>query len=59
MSESFPDKERRKKCWDARDVYWKCLDNSKSREDANKTCKNLRDIFINECPHQWVNFKLN
>lgn len=51
---SFPDKERRKKCWGAKDEYWKCLDDAESKEAGNKVCKNLREMFIKECPQQWV-----
>ena len=55
---SFPDKERRKKCWDARDEYWKCLDGAESKEAGSKACKNLRAMFIEECPTQWVSRKV-
>ena len=39
-----------------RDEYWKCLNESKSKEDGNRKCKQLRDLFVKECPHQWVGF---
>ena len=55
---SFPDKARRTKCYNARDEYWKCLNESKSKEDGNRKCKQLRDLFVKECPHQWVGFFL-
>ncbi|KAL0828811.1 hypothetical protein ABMA28_003724 [Loxostege sticticalis] len=53
---SFPNKAQRKMCWDARDRYWECLDNENIKDSAlkPKVCSELRRIFENSCPTQWV-----
>lgn len=57
---SFPDKERRKQCWDARDKYWNCLDqnaptySASSGEEGPKACAQFRKLFETGCPAQWV-----
>lgn len=57
---SFPDKVQRKKCWDARDEYWKCLDkyspeySPSSGEAGPKECAKLRKLFETGCPAKWV-----
>lgn len=56
---SFPDKEQRKHCWDARDQYWQCLDKNApehqptSGSDEPKVCLQFRKLFLKECPGQW------
>ena len=44
-------KEGRKKCWDSKDIYWKCLDENK--EDASK-CADERRYYENNCSKTWV-----
>lgn len=57
---SFPDKDKRQKCWNARDGYWQCLDknapaySTTSGEDQPNACAKLRKLFEQECPAQWV-----
>lgn len=48
---SAPSMKERKACWDARDFYWKCLD--ENTKDTSK-CDKLRCSFENLCPQQWV-----
>jgi cytochrome c oxidase assembly factor 6 len=53
---SYPTKEQRQLCWDARDRYWECLDseNIKDNSQKPKACAELRRVFENSCPTQWV-----
>lgn len=57
---SFPDKEKRKNCWDARDKYWQCLDQyapkhqATSGQDEPAVCDKFRKYFEMGCPSQWV-----
>lgn len=57
---SFPDKQKRKQCWDARDEYWKCLDKNAPEhsttggEPEPTVCEKFRKLFAQECPGQWV-----
>ncbi|XP_063807240.1 cytochrome c oxidase assembly factor 6 homolog [Pseudophryne corroboree] len=46
-----PSAEERRACWEARDKYWKCLEDNK--EDATK-CQQLRQCFESRCPRQWT-----
>ncbi len=48
---SFPDKEKRQKCWDSRDRYWECLDKN---GDLSEKCMEVRKLYEVECPSQWV-----
>ncbi|OQR70529.1 cytochrome C oxidase [Tropilaelaps mercedesae] len=48
---SFPNKEVRQACWNARDSYWSCLDKNK---DEEQPCKTIRDSFEKMCPSTWV-----
>lgn len=52
---SFPTKEERTKCWDARDKYWECLDKH-NISDAVKEgpCVEFRKIYEECCLPQWV-----
>lgn len=52
---SFPNREERTKCYDARDEYWKCLDKAGVR-DAVKDgpCLELRQMYEKVCTGQWV-----
>lgn len=57
---SFPDKEHRQECWNARDQYWACVDkvaptfSSTSGQPEPKECLKLRKLFETSCPGQWV-----
>lgn len=51
MSVDVTTKEGRQQCWDARDVYWKCLD--VNVENQNK-CKLEREKFEKDCSKAWV-----
>uniref|UniRef100_A0A8C5MWG5 Cytochrome c oxidase assembly factor 6 homolog n=2 Tax=Leptobrachium leishanense TaxID=445787 RepID=A0A8C5MWG5_9ANUR len=46
-----PTAKERKACWDARDHYWKCLDDN---SDDNSKCQQLRHCFESNCPQQWI-----
>ncbi|GIY12279.1 cytochrome c oxidase assembly factor 6 homolog [Caerostris darwini] len=48
---SFPDKDKRKKCWASRDAYWECLDQN---NDDSACCMELKKCFENDCPNLWV-----
>nr|SVE79392.1 EOG090X03B7 [Daphnia magna] len=48
---SFPDKEKRQKCWDSRDRYWECLDKS---GDQMEKCMEVRAVYETTCPSQWI-----
>lgn len=52
----MPDKEMRQKCWDARDAYWRCLDDGsgKERKDREDKCKQLKEALNTLCPAVWV-----
>ncbi|XP_063597139.1 cytochrome c oxidase assembly factor 6 homolog [Penaeus indicus] len=49
-STTFPNKEARYMCWDARDKFWECLDAGGTSE----SCKNLREKYEESCPFTWV-----
>jgi len=52
---SFPNKEERKKCWNSRDVYWKCLDEKNIRDPVKDgPCSKFRKEYENFCSPQWV-----
>ncbi|KAM9613022.1 cytochrome c oxidase assembly factor 6 homolog isoform 1-T1 [Trichechus inunguis] len=48
-----PSMKERQACWEARDEYWKCLD--ERTEDASQ-CKKLRSSFESSCPQQWIKY---
>ncbi|XP_065563043.1 cytochrome c oxidase assembly factor 6 homolog [Artemia franciscana] len=48
---SFPDKEKRQQCWEARDDLWNCMDKN---ENERELCKEFRAIYESTCPAQWV-----
>ncbi|KAJ7342263.1 hypothetical protein JRQ81_009976 [Phrynocephalus forsythii] len=50
---SAPSMNERKVCWNARDEYWKCLD--ENSEDITK-CEKYKGTFENACPQQWVKY---
>ena len=51
MSVDLLTKEGRKKCWESKDTYWKCLDEKK--EDASK-CFEERRYYESNCSKTWV-----
>ncbi len=51
MSVDLLTKEGRKKCWESKDIYWKCLDDNK--EDASK-CTEERNYYEKNCSKTWV-----
>jgi len=50
---SFPNKEERQQCWDARDLFWKCLD--EGADDFEK-CKDQRQMFEKNCTKTWLKY---
>ncbi|KAM9823797.1 cytochrome c oxidase assembly factor 6 homolog [Neosynchiropus ocellatus] len=50
---SAPNSAERKACWDARDLLWKCLDDSNDNKSA---CQNFQKEFESNCPAQWVKY---
>lgn len=52
---SYPTREERAKCWDARDHYWQCLDENNLPDAAkNGPCVEFRKIYEKSCSAQWV-----
>lgn len=57
---SFPNKEKRESCWQARDKYWDCLRENvpdyqpTSGSPEPNECLKLRKLFESNCPGQWV-----
>ncbi len=51
MSVDLLTKEGRKKCWDAKDNYWKCVDDNAG--DQSK-CTQQRERFESDCSKAWV-----
>ena len=56
MSRSFPNREEREKCWNARDDYWECLDKHGMDTKSSEVCQELRKTFENSCSHAWVKY---
>ncbi|XP_060099034.1 cytochrome c oxidase assembly factor 6 homolog [Heteronotia binoei] len=50
---SAPSMKERQACWEARDKFWKCLD--ENMEDTSK-CDKSRSSFESLCPQQWVKY---
>nr|DBA32358.1 TPA: hypothetical protein GDO54_000157 [Pyxicephalus adspersus] len=50
---SAPSAQQRKACWDSRDRYWQCLDDSKDDKDK---CQQIRKGFEDNCPQTWVKY---
>lgn len=48
-----PNSNQRRACWAARDVFWKCLDDS---QDDATACEKFRTDFEANCPAQWVKY---
>ncbi|CAL4075694.1 unnamed protein product, partial [Meganyctiphanes norvegica] len=49
---SMRDPSMRKACWESRDNYWACLNLTKP--DQREQCLELRRLFEDSCPGQWV-----
>jgi cytochrome c oxidase assembly factor 6 len=46
-----PSKQEREICWNARDFYYKCLDNTNNNSEK---CKSLREEYEKNCSKTWV-----
>ncbi|KAM0321929.1 hypothetical protein ACHAQA_009826 [Verticillium albo-atrum] len=57
-----PDRNERKKCWEARDSYFACLDRSniidalKEDRAARNACPTENDAFERDCATAWVKY---
>jgi cytochrome c oxidase assembly factor 6 len=55
-----PDRSERKRCWEARDAYFSCLDRSdivdatKDASKAAKMCPSETTAFERDCATAWV-----
>jgi len=55
-----PDRSQRQKCWDARDAFFKCLDEHsiidsiKDEKGAKTHCSQQSKIFDQDCAASWV-----
>lgn len=55
-----PDRTERKKCWEARDGYFGCLDRHgildalKDDKAAAKACGGEHTVFERDCAREWV-----
>lgn len=55
-----PDRTERKKCWEARDGYFACLDKNgildaiKDEKAAAKACGGENVVFERDCAREWV-----
>ena len=56
MAVDLVSKDGRAKCWEARDLYWQCLnDNQNDAEKCKINCQKQREHFENNCSKTWVN----
>ncbi|KAI6246631.1 Cytochrome c oxidase subunit 6B-like protein new16 [Erysiphe necator] len=57
-----PDRTQRQKCWEARDAFFKCLDQHeiidsiREKEKADKFCNLEEKPFRTECASSWVTY---
>ncbi|KZL70025.1 oxidoreductase-like protein [Colletotrichum tofieldiae] len=57
-----PDRSERRKCWDARDAYFGCLDRNtivdavKDDDKARKACPAEDAVFERDCATAWVKY---
>lgn len=53
-----PDRTERRRCWDARDAYFSCLDASKILDPLSKegaqACLPQNAVFERDCAREWV-----
>ncbi|RQM08248.1 hypothetical protein DH86_00001448, partial [Scytalidium sp. 3C] len=57
-----PDRSQRAKCWEARDIYFQCLDKNdivdslKEKDKAAKACSSEGKAFEANCASSWVTY---
>ncbi|ORY60800.1 oxidoreductase-like protein [Pseudomassariella vexata] len=59
-----PDRSERKKCWAARDSFYRCLDkhnvidslNGEGKKTAEKQCSAENTVFEQDCASAWVTY---
>ncbi|KAH9905766.1 oxidoreductase-like protein [Xylariomycetidae sp. FL2044] len=59
-----PDRTERKQCWNARDNFYKCLDNNdvidslngEGKKKADKLCAQENKAFEDNCATAWVTY---
>ncbi|OLN97691.1 Cytochrome c oxidase subunit 6B-like protein new16 [Colletotrichum chlorophyti] len=57
-----PDRNERRKCWEARDAYFACLDRNvivdavKDDAKARKACPSENTVFERDCAAAWVKY---
>ncbi|SCU98372.1 LAFA_0G17458g1_1 [Lachancea sp. 'fantastica'] len=59
-----PSRSSRKQCWEARDGYFRCLDNisvvnaldPKHHDDIKKSCHGEEDKFEQDCATSWIKY---
>ncbi|KAK4161837.1 oxidoreductase-like protein [Cladorrhinum sp. PSN259] len=57
-----PTRSERKKCWEARDTYYACLDKNsiidalKEDKKAASMCKSEGEKFEGDCAREWVTY---
>lgn len=57
-----PDRTERKRCWEARDNFWKCLDkhevidslSGEGKKIAERECAAENKVFERDCASAWV-----
>lgn len=56
----FPDRTERRRCWEARDAYFACLDKNnildaiKEDKKAAAACSAEATVFERDCAKEWV-----
>ncbi|KAM4772672.1 cytochrome c oxidase assembly factor 6 homolog isoform 1-T2 [Rhinophrynus dorsalis] len=50
---SAPTAKERQACWNARDAFWKCMEDN--NEEISK-CQKARHCFESNCPQQWIKY---
>ncbi|KAI9226381.1 MAG: cytochrome oxidase c subunit VIb-domain-containing protein [Piptocephalis tieghemiana] len=57
---TFPDRATRKRCWAARDAYFKCLDQQQVIDPGTKgipsVCESVHQMFTQACPQVWAEY---
>ncbi|KAH7341694.1 cytochrome c oxidase, subunit VIb [Rhizoctonia solani] len=58
MSTPAPTREERKRCWQARDAYFGCLDNNKVIQPGKEgsACSRENKTYGQLCPAVWVEY---
>jgi len=55
---SLPNREKRRKCWETRDVYFACLDRAgvvKAGEEGN-ACAEDKNQYETNCAKSWIEY---